>query len=331
MDYVKKYAKYIITLALSITIVGFVCVYFFHQKSFEKRAVALVSKIPGVKKPITAKKLVGGHTEAYPVKVITPDQSYVVRFLDDDNYSTLHQEITCQKIASEQGYGPRIYLISSEERAIVMEFLHQELFPSDKNRLEALVTLVKRIHTGLAFPSNWSLVDAVRSGLHMIIDRNLTKEFPYFSQSIEITEKMYDALQRYSYKTACHRDLNPDNVLYARGQFYAIDFKTAGQDDPYVDLAELVFWHSSDTGKKEEDCALQVLEAYYGRAATEEEKNHLLLQRIMVRLYYSLISLHLDSDAEIKQDKDSRVSWGNTLASDAIALYAFYSAHFQKN
>jgi len=60
--------------------------------------------------------------------------------------------LACQLIASDAGYGPRIYCSEEREGITVMEYLSPENLPVNGQKLEALADLLKKIH-GPSVPS----------------------------------------------------------------------------------------------------------------------------------------------------------------------------------
>lgn len=62
------------------------------------------------------------------------------------------QDLACQLIASDAGYGPKVYFSNAMEGITVMEYHFPETLPEIQIRLQALVNLLKKIHTGPLVP-----------------------------------------------------------------------------------------------------------------------------------------------------------------------------------
>ena len=81
----------------------------------------------------------------------------------------------------------------------------------------------------------------------------------------------------------CHRDLNPNNILETADRAVFVDWDTAGQGDPYLDLAQLGVFAFPAPPERE-----ALLEAYLGRRATDAERARSTVARVRALAFYAL-------------------------------------------
>jgi hypothetical protein len=98
------------------------------------------------------------------------------------------QDLACQIIASDAGYGPKVYFANQAGGVSAIEYFELETFPEMPLRLLPLVELIKRIHAGPSVPKGIDKakdlnesVDAVaklyREGFK---NRNMSRRRPEF-------------------------------------------------------------------------------------------------------------------------------------------------------
>ena len=87
----------------------------------------------------------------------------------------------------------------------------------------------------------------------------------------------------------CHNDLVCENIFEAEdGRLLLIDWEYAGMGDPYFDLAVVVQHHRLEPG-----LSRSFLDAWLGRSATTEERNHLSSQCSFYECLLELWNLRL--------------------------------------
>ena len=115
----------------------------------------------------------------------------------------------------------------------------------------------------------------------------------------------WDAMRRlYAYtekdgikKTMCHNDINGDNCLLNDKGFNVIDWEFAGWNDPAYDFGRVI------AGYELEDPAIdQILEAYFGRPATELERLHWITYMGLHNWYYVGWAVYKESINESSRD-----------------------------
>ena len=196
------------------------------------------------------------------------------------------QDLACQMIASDAGYGPKVYFANEAAGVSVIEYLELETFPEMPLRLELLVGLVKRIHAGPSLPKGIDKAQDLNESIDAVA--KLNPRFLDLKKVGEIQETVYKTTRPSASCVPCHRDLHPGNLIYNQKQFTAIDFTWGGMDDPYADLATLAIFHCA---QQEEEKLL--LRLYLNREPTAEEMARLSLMKLPTKIFYGLEFLKL--------------------------------------
>lgn len=99
--------------------------------------------------------------------------------------------------------------------------------------------------------------------------------------------------------TMCHNDINIDNVLMTENSLDIIDYEFAGYNDPGYDFGRVIagFEYEADEPK-----IMDILEAYFGRPATEMEHRHWMAYATIHNWYYVGWALYKESINEYTRD-----------------------------
>lgn len=98
-------------------------------------------------------------------------------------------------------------------------------------------------------------------------------------------------------KTMCHNDLNADNVLMTDSTLDLIDWEFAGWNDPAYDFGRVIGNYDFDDPDVD-----VILEAYFGRKATEIERLHWIAYVAIHDWYYVNWALYKESISEFTRD-----------------------------
>ena len=223
--------------------------------------------------------LSGGLSGSEVIKVDALNTSYVARFWNMQWADYFPQDLACQLIASDAGYGPKVYFSDEVKGITIMEYHLPETLPEIQIRLQALVDLLKKIHAGPTVPKG---IDR-QVYLDLLIEE--TKEMQFFDSEVirAIKDKVFALTRPHASYVACHRDLHHGNLIYTKGSFFAIDYTWGAMDDPYTDLANIAIFNCAT---QEEDELL--LQLYLGRAPTPTEIAKLSLMKLPIKLFYCL-------------------------------------------
>lgn len=99
--------------------------------------------------------------------------------------------------------------------------------------------------------------------------------------------------------TMCHNDINGDNVLLTDTTLDIIDWEFAGYNDPGYDFGRVI---AGLTYEVDEPKILDILEAYFGRPATEMEHLHWMAYTALHNWYYVGWALYKESINESSRD-----------------------------
>ncbi len=116
--------------------------------------------------------------------------------------------------------------------------------------------------------------------------------------------KMMRKLQKYAdmdgFKhTMCHNDINIDNVIRTDTTLDIIDWEFAGYNDPGYDFGRVIAGLEYEV---DEPKILDILEAYFGRPATEKEHLHWMAYSAIHNWYYVGWALYKESINESSRD-----------------------------
>ncbi|MDO4179046.1 MAG: phosphotransferase [Phascolarctobacterium sp.] len=99
--------------------------------------------------------------------------------------------------------------------------------------------------------------------------------------------------------TMCHNDINLDNVLLTEKTLDIIDWEFAGFNDPGYDFGRVIAGLDYDV---DEPKIVEILEAYFGRPATEKEHLHWMAYSAIHNWYYVGWALYKESINESSRD-----------------------------
>lgn len=245
----------------------------------ETKALELLQESVKVSGPFTMELLSGGCSGAEIIKVKAPDKAYVIRFWNMQWVDYFPQDLACQLIASDAGYGPKVYFSDEVQGITIMDYYFPEALPEIQIRLQALVDLLKKIHAGPPVPKG---ID--RSVYLDILIEELTETQFIDLEAIRTIKNMVFASTRPNAScVTCHRDLHHGNLIYTQGNFVAIDYTWGAMDDPYADLANVVIFNC-----KTEDEEKLLLQLYLGHAPSAKEIARLSLMKLPAKIFYGL-------------------------------------------
>lgn len=247
--------------------------------SNETRALELLQNSLGVNGPFTMELLSGGCSGSEVIKVNTPDKSYVARFWNMQWADYFPQDLACQLIASDAGYGPKVYFSDEVEGITIMEYYFPAALPEIQIRLQALVDLLKKIHAGPIVPKG------VDRAVYLDLLMEELKETQVFDLEIIkiIKDTVFAAMRPCACCVPCHRDLHHGNLICTEGSFLAIDYTWGAMDDPYSDLANVAIFNC----KTDEEEKL-LLQLYFGYAPSAKEMARLSLMKLASKIFYGL-------------------------------------------
>ncbi len=231
--------------------------------------------------------LTGGRSGATLLKLTVRGRHYVLRRVTAA--STLGdpaRELGCMSIAAELGVAPPVHFVDAATGVCIMDFIESTwLGPnlaSGRVTLEALASLLRRLHDGPAFPRVISVADAVEASLAALAEQGETP--PLAGEFLERVADIRQALAPHVADASCHFDLNPSNILFDGTRLWLVDWGLASLGDPYQDLAGLGVFSPHLAVRRE-----GLLAAYLGRAPDARERAHLELSRALALVLYAVV------------------------------------------
>ena len=200
----------------------------------ETYASAVVKHELSIPGDVTAEKIHGGYSGSLIFLAKSGDKTYVIKFFK----GRPEREIYNSQVASNGGYGPKVYYASPSEGIMIMEFLPGKITfqgtQSDKLYI-ALAHLLQKIHQGQPFKGE--------SSVARFITTQIQKKKSSFLPMVQIEQiftTILEALHPHLSVAPCHNDLWRGNLIFIGNECKAIDYGDAGQGDPYYDVACVV-------------------------------------------------------------------------------------------
>ena len=124
--------------------------------------------------------------------------------------------------------------------------------------------------------------------------------FKVFEKEWALVRKLQKYADMDGFKhTMCHNDINGDNVLLTDTTLDIIDWEFAGYNDPGYDFGRVIAGLDYDVNEPK---ILDILEAYFGRPATEREHLHFMAYTAIHNWYYVGWALYKESINESSRD-----------------------------
>lgn len=219
-------------------------------------------------KDVDITSLKGGMSASVLYRVASKDKSYVIRFIQHRSIAGRQREINAQTIASENGWGPKLYASDVDEGWIIMEYIKPtsltEADRMDDEIYKALGQSLRKIHTGPSFEIERDVVKDTGDRLERLHKKDKIPAVINY----EILKNIIDLVQKNHSKALAptHRDLNPNNIIFSGHRPFIIDLEDAAQDDPFYDLGTVGIYHIFDAHHEE-----IFLRAYFNRPPTQQE------------------------------------------------------------
>lgn len=242
------------------------------------------------------------------------EKKYVVRFFDHFSKDQTERLIFNQKAAAIGGYGPEVYFDDAEEGVVVISYLDPH--PLNTPTLyQDLALLLKHIHKGPELHHTGRIWERTHALLQRLktIQQSLLNIGEIQTYLGKLVEKVTPSLE----SVPCHRDLNPTNLIYTNQKFLAVDYDSAGQDDPYLDLAQVSIFYCRE---EEQETILLIL--YLGHSPSHFEMDKFRLMKKIAFLFYGVEFLRqVPSEVwETKPDLDSFRIYMKKLGDGTVSL-----------
>jgi len=241
----------------------------------------------GITRATAVAPLTAGASGAVVLKVETDDRALVLR-LDHpgDGFRDPPRQYACHAIAAQAQVAPRLLYSDAAARVSVCEFVTAEDSVSREQKLTALAQAVRTLHATPLFPPLVPFLDGMAVLLATFAASGVV--------TTDVSEQLNARLAAIAPVcrpaaediVSSHNDLNPNNILFAGGRAWFVDWESAFSADRYVDLAAVVnFFGETETERE------LILATYFGRPPTTAELARLELMRQISRMYYGVMLL----------------------------------------
>jgi len=234
-------------------------------------------------------------------------QKYIFRYPAESSGNIVYRKNECraQKIAYEAGVD-NTYVYIDDTGVKISKFVDNcknlnGIYYKDIEFMKRLAAKIRAFHDH-GHIEDWKDYDydPIKECERLMMDASRMK-----GNLFQIFEKEWAAmrkLQKYAAKdgierTMCHNDINGDNCLLTDDSFDVIDWEFAGYNDPGYDFGRVIIGYDFD------DPAIDtILEAYFGRPATELERLHWITYAGIHDWYYVGWALYKESINESSRD-----------------------------
>ena len=237
-------------------------------------------------------------------------ERYIFRYPGDSSRFFIYRKNECvaQKLAAK-AHADDTYVYIDEDGLKISKFrenchdLHG-IYYHDVDLMKAIARKIRAFHDmGYNLPNSqeydydpiWQCERLFREASKMRGDL-----FKVFEKEWAVMRK----LQKYADMdhiphTMCHNDINIDNILVTDTTLDIIDWEFAGYNDPAYDFGRVIAGLEYEV---DEAKILDILEAYFGRPATEQEHLHWMAYAAIHNWYYVGWALYKESINESSRD-----------------------------
>ena len=237
-------------------------------------------------------------------------ERYIYRYPGDSTAFFIYRKNECvaQKLAAK-AHADDTYVYIDEEGNKISKFRENVIdihgvYYEDVELMKRVAKKIRAFHDeGYDLP-NWQEYDydPVYQTERLFKEASKMKGdlFKIFEKEWAIVRK----LQKYADMdgvphTMCHNDINIDNVLLTQDTLDIIDWEFAGYNDPGYDFGRVIAGLEYEA---EEPKIKDILEAYFGRPATEKEHLHWMAYTTIHNWYYVGWALYKESIGEFSRD-----------------------------
>jgi hypothetical protein len=240
--------------------------------------VELLRKAFGNQPVVEGERLTGGSAVGV-FRFSVAGDDYVLRVEGQGPMRDTRRHYACMAIAAEGGIAPPIVASDAEAGICIIRYITPKPAPWSGRLAEAALQ-VRRMHDLPVFPKAMPYRQAIGFMIGAL------KASPAMAEDIkpailDLYQRLDAAYPWGEDTVSCHHDLNPANFIFDGERHWIVDWEMAFASDPFGDLATLCNWLTADAAQEDE-----VLLAYFGRAATGEERTRLAQMRQLSRLVF---------------------------------------------
>lgn len=235
-------------------------------------------------------------------------EKYIFRYPGESSSFFIYRknEVKAQKLAAKACVD-NTYVYIDETGIKISKFVENakdlnDIYYNDIELMKLLARQIRKFHEEGFGMENWKdfNYNPIEECERLMQEASKMKAnlFEVFGAEWDAMRKLYDYSERDGIeKTMCHNDINQDNCLLTDNSFDVIDWEFAGWNDPAYDFGRVIAGYELD------DPAIDhILEAYFGRPATEIERLHWITYMGIHNWYYVGWALYKESINESSRD-----------------------------
>jgi len=235
-------------------------------------------------------------------------ETYIFRYPGESSAFFIYRknEVRAQQLAAKAGVD-NTYIYIDESGVKISRFRENckdlnGVYYADLDLMKRLAVQIRKFHDEGRVMADWEAFDY--QPLYQC--ERLMKEaskmkgdlFAIFHEEWDAMRKLYAYTEKDGVeKTMCHNDINGDNCLLTDTTFDVIDWEFAGWNDPAYDFGRVIAGYELDAPEID-----AILEAYFGRPATELERLHWITYMGIHNWYYVGWAVYKESINESSRD-----------------------------
>lgn len=241
---------------------------------------------------------------------VVKGERYIFRYPGDSSHFFIYRKNECkaQKLAAK-AHADDTYVYIDESGVKISKFRENckdihGIYYQDVELMKKVAKKIKAFHEEGYNLKDWENYDydPIYQCERLFKEASKMKGdlFKIFEKEWEIMRKLQKYADMDGIKhTMCHNDINIDNVLVTDTTIDIIDWEFAGYNDPAYDFGRVIAGLEYEV---DEPKILDILEAYFGRPATEKEHLHWMAYSAIHNWYYVGWALYKESINESSRD-----------------------------
>lgn len=235
-------------------------------------------------------------------------EKYIFRYPGESSSFFIYRknEVRAQQLAAKAGVD-NTYVYIDETGIKISKFVDNakplgDIYYHDLEFMKHLARQIRAFHEEGKGMADWQ--DFEYNAIYQT-ERLMQEASKMKGNLFEIFKSEWEAMRKiYRYtemdgveKTMCHNDINGDNCLLTDHSFDIIDWEFAGWNDPAYDFGRVIAGYELDDPDID-----AILEAYFGRPATELERLHWIAYMGLHNWYYVGWATYKESINESSRD-----------------------------
>lgn len=228
-------------------------------------------------------QLTKGLSTALIFKIVVNGTPYLLRVITrtDAIADPTHYYSNMER-ASENGIGPAVYYMDTDDRISITAFIHEQPFSMAEAR-KILPGMLRKLHQLPKFDFRINYFHAVEKNFvekfkasNIVNDTETKDMFELYNRIAEIYPRNDIANW-----VSCHNDLKADNILFDGQRAWFVDWESAFLCDPYMDMNMI-----ANFVVKNDEQELEYLANYFASPVNEYQHARFIVMGQILHLYY---------------------------------------------